>query len=690
MIFQIADTFTAALAKLDNASQKAAKICAIDLQMDPSGHGKQFHKIDKSKDKNFWSVRASRDIRLIVHKVKDRFTLCYVDHHDDAYDWAVRRVFEIHPKTRALQIVEVIERVKEIDVQPVTEASTPEPIRLPNPLAAVSSDELLSYGVPLQWVDALKAAGEERLLDLAVHLPSEASEAVLALAIGETPIVPLPPIETETTAHPDEQRRFRIIEDREELEQALDYPWDKWSVFLHPTQREFVERNFNGPARVAGSAGTGKTVVAVHRAMALSKEEGSKVLLTTFSQPLASSLAHKIGILNGDEKTLVPNIHVTAIKESASDLYELMSGHKPFFATEEYIKSLLRENGVNEDQTFLWSEWNTVIDAWQIKSETSYLDVARIGRRSRIGSARRSELWPIFQAVRNAVKVSGRRTKAMLFEEVSNYYAERTAKPYTNIIVDEAQDLDVADLKFLAAIAPKTGNALFFAGDLGQRIFKLPFSWKSLGVDVRGRSATLKVNYRTSHQVRASADKLLPDAIRDMDGLEEDRRGTVSVFNGPIPEIHVLEDQSAEHSCVEQWLKKLIQDETPLSEIGIFVRTMDELHRIRAVASRLNLPVQTLNESLTLKKNAIAIGTMHLAKGLEFRCVAVMACDDNLLPLESRVESIVSEEGLDEVYVTERHLLYVACTRAREKLLVTGVKPESDFLADLSFEFSID
>lgn len=169
-----------------------------------------------------------------------------------------------------------------------------------------------------------------------------------------------------------------------------------------------------------------------------------------------------------------------------------------------------------------------------------------------------------------------------------------------------------------------------------------------------------------------------------MDGLEEDRRGTVSVFNGPIPNIHVLDSQSEENTRVATWIKELLDEEVPLSEIGIFVRTIDVLPRVRSVATSLNLPVQTLNESLTLKKNAIAIGTMHLAKGLEFRCVAVMACDDDLLPLESRVESIVSEEDLDEVYATERHLLYVACTRARERLLVTGVQPESDFLADLN------
>ncbi len=690
MKFFIADTFTSALTKLDNASQKAAKMCAFDLQMDPSGHGKQFHKIDKSKDKNFWSVRASRDIRLVIHKLKERFTLCYVDHHDAAYDWAERRVFEVHPKTRALQIVEVIERVEEISIPstPVTpEIEEPSVPKLPvGPVLTVGADTLLSYGVPPQWIDALLAAGEERLLDLAIHLPAEASEAVLALAIGEEPSLALVEsgIEPDGT-HPDEQRRFRIIEDTDALEQALDYPWDKWSVFLHPSQRDFVERDFNGPARVAGSAGTGKTVVAVHRAVSLSKEVNSRVLLTTFSQPLASALGLKVGILSGDEETLVPNIHVAAIAEAASDLYELISGHKPFLASEEQIRKLLENHGEDEDQMFLWSEWSAVIDAWQIDSEDSYLDVARIGRRSRITSSRRSSLWPVFEAVRNAIKTSGRHTKAMLFSEVSKYYQDRDTKPYSHIIVDEAQDLDVADLKFLSAIAPDTGNALFFAGDLGQRIFKLPFSWKSLGVDVRGRSSTLKVNYRTSHQVRTAADKLLPDAMRDMDGLEEDRRGTVSVFNGPLPEVHILDTQADELACVQQWLKSLIETETPLSEIGIFVRTMDTLTRVRALAQSLKLPVQTLNESLVLKQNAMAIGTMHLAKGLEFKAVAVMACDDHLLPLESRVEGVFSEEDLDEVYATERHLLYVACTRAREKLIVTGVKPESDFLADLKY-----
>ncbi len=689
MQFFIANTFLTALGKLDNISQKSAKTCAFELQMDPTGKGKQVHRIDKAKEKNFWSVRAGRDIRLIIHKTGDRTTLCYVGHHDDAYAWAERRVFERHPVTGALQIVEMVERVAEAPVQATTlELLThiPQTMRPPTSVLNVGPAELMSYGVPKQWVDALLRAGEERLLELAAHLPDEASEAVLALAVGEKPIrgkeyrgAQIP----DSFVHPDEQRRFRVIEGKEELEQALDYPRDQWSVFLHPSQREFVDRDFQGPARIAGSAGTGKTVVALHRAHRLSKEPGTKILLTTFSRPLASALSRKVGILDGNEDTLAPNIHVASFVDAASDLYELMSGHKPYLVNDARIKALLLKHGPDEDQTFLWSEWQSVIDAWQVASEEDYLDIARIGRRSRVPRGQRARMWPVFAAVRQAIISSDKLTEPMLFGLVEASYLDKPEKPYTHTIVDEAQDLDVAELKFLAAITPDTDNALFFAGDLGQRIFKLPFSWKSLGVDVRGRSATLKVNYRTSHQVRMVADKLLPEVIRDMDGLEEDRGGTISVFNGPAPDIRTFESQEAEIKMVASWIQTAINDETPLSEIGIFVRSEAALTRARAVADMLGVHAQTLNEKLAIKEKVLPIGTMQLAKGLEFRSVVVMACDDDQLPLQSRIESIVTEEDLDEVYTTERHLLYVACTRARENLLVTGVKPESDFLADL-------
>ena len=271
-----------------------------------------------------------------------------------------------------------------------------------------------------------------------------------------------------------------------------------------------------------------------------------------------------------------------------------------------------------------------------------------------------------------------------IFGKVTAHYANRKQKPFTHIIVDEAQDLGVPELRMLAAIAGRNVDSLFFAGDLGQRIFKEPFSWKALGVDIRGRSHALKVNYRTSHQIRQTVDRLLPLVVRDVDGNEEDRRGTVSIFNGPDPLVRIFADSDQEIEGLALWVYESIKDGVEPEEIGIFVRNTNKLSRARAVVKQATQTPLELSDRVEDSKGRISIGTMHLAKGLEFKAVAVMACDDVVLPLQARIESIADETELDEVYETERHLFYVACTRARDRLLVSGVEPASEFLADLS------
>jgi mRNA-degrading endonuclease RelE of RelBE toxin-antitoxin system len=193
MEFRIADTFTDSLARLTGEEQKAVKTTAFDLQLNPANPGMSFHKLDKAKDKNFWSVRVNSDIRLIVHRSAGSLLLCYVDRHDKAYDWAERRKLETHPKTGAAQFVEIRETVKEI-VVPVyvqTEATiAPKPAAEQKPIfAGMLDDELLGYGVPVEWLNDVKKATEDTLLALADHLPAEAAEALLELATGGKPRV---------------------------------------------------------------------------------------------------------------------------------------------------------------------------------------------------------------------------------------------------------------------------------------------------------------------------------------------------------------------------------------------------------------------------------------------------------------------------------------------------------------------
>src|ERR1022692_372682 len=518
MEFRIADTFTGSLTKLTGDEQKAVKTAAFDLQLNPAQPSLQFHKLDKAKDRRFWSVRVNSDVRLIVHRTDASLLLCYVAHHDGAYHWAERRKLETHPKTGAAQLVEIRETVQEIRVPRYVEAAQPSP---PKPLlfAGVSEDRLLGHGVPAEWLAGVRNANEDTLLELADHLPSEAAEALLDLATGVMPQAARPVVAgSDPFAHPDAQRRFRAMANVEELERALDYPWDKWTVFLHPAQRTLVERDYSGPARVAGSAGTGKTIVALHRAVFLTRANpDARVLLTTFSDTLANALRTKLRALIGNEPRLGERLEVHSMNAIGRRLFELNFGGARV-ASDQIGREVLGEaaiavEGHKFSARFLLTEWEHVVDAWQLETWESYRDVVRLGRKTRL-------------------------------TEQSN-----------------------------AGILPH--------------------------------------------------------------------------------------------------------------EFGLFVRSAGQLGRAQAAIKESGLAFKILDEHVETTSGYVSISTMHLAKGLEFRAVVVMACDDEIIPLQERIETVGDDAELQEGYDTERHLLYVACTRARDHLLVTSVKPVSEFLDDL-------
>lgn len=541
MDFRIADTFTDSLARLTGDEQKAVKTTAFDLQIDPANPGMQFHKLDKAKDRNFWSVRVSGDLRLIVHRTKTSLLLCYVDHHDAAYRWAERRKLETHPKTGAAQLVELRETVREIVVEQYLQATRPAAPKRAL-FAKLSDEELLGFGVPTEWLADVKQADEDRLLLLADHLPREAAEALLNLATGVAPR--------------------------------------------------------SAPQAVAGA-----------------------------------------------------------------DPFEHPDAHR--FSTR-----------------FLWSEWIDVVDAWQLENWEAYRTVARLGRKTRLAEPQRRMLWDIFERVRAALDDRRLVTPAAVFTLATKYPGENDPHRYDNVVVDEAQDLSVPQLRFLAALASAGPNSLFFAADLGQRIFQPPFSWKSLGVDIRGRSQTLRINYRTSHQIRRKADRLRPSELADLDSNAEERRGTVSVFNGPEPAIEIFATQHEEEIAVSEWLAARRREGLPPDEIAVFVRSDAQLPRARRAAAAGGFAVHELQENIELQADSISIATLHLAKGLEFKAVVVMACDDEIIPLQERIDGVGDEADLEDVFDAERHLLYVGCTRARDHLLLTSAEPASEFLDD--------
>jgi len=690
------------MVRLTRDEQRLVKTTVFDLQINPANPGHQLHKLDRAKDPNFWSVRVGSDIRLIVHRTASSMLICYVDHHDDAYRWAERRKLETHPKTGAAQIVEVREIVREIEVpryvQPAAPTSIPDSVAKAQPsspakpkqpalFAAISDDDLLNFGVPPEWLVEAKTVDVDGLFELAEHLPAEAAEALLELAVGGKPKpVALAPTDQSPFEHPDALRRFRTVANIEELTEALDYPWEKWAIFLHPGQRELVERKANGPVRVSGSAGTGKTVVALHRAVHLAKTNpDAKVLLTTFSPLLANQLQIKVRRLLASDPRIGERLEVSDLNEMGRRLFT-SGGRQVDIVGPETLRDLLASAssavGSKFSLRFLETEWIEVVDAWQLSSWEEYRDVRRLGRKTRLPEAQRVTLWQIFESVQGQLAAQNLTTYARIFTDLAETTKARGRAAFDFVVVDEAQDISVPQLRFLAAIGATRPDALFFAGDLGQRIFQCPFSWLALGVDIRGRSRTLKVNYRTSHQIRTQADRLLGQRFSDVDGNEEDRKGTVSVFNGLHPTLHVSDSVADEVQFVAEWLGKLPSVQP--HEICLIVRSDAQLDRCQQVAQRLSLPFRLLSGTMAPAPGHLSICTMHFAKGLEFRAVVVMAVDDDVIPLEERIEAVADDADLEEVYNTERHLLYVACTRARDVLAVTSSGSPSEFLEDLA------
>ncbi len=595
MEFRIADTFTDSLARLTGDEQKAVKTAAFDLQLNPAHPSLQFHRLDKPRDARFWSIRVNLDVRMIVHRTPGSLLLCYVGHHDQAYDWAERRKLETHPKTGAAQLVEIRETVQEIVIPKYVEAARPKPALF----AHVSESELLGYGVPQEWLADVRAADEDSLLVVADHLPAEAAEALLDLATGTKPQIAAPVAAgVDPFRHPDAQRRFRTLNNPEELERALEAPWEKWIVFLHPAQRQLVERDFGGPARVSGSAGTGKTIVAMHRAAFLARKDETKpVLLTTFSPTLASALLGKLRLLGGTERVLVEPLESVARR-----LYTERFG-APRLVSGEEMSSLLRECALKVDlgrmtPSLVRSEWEQVIDPWQLTTWEAYRDVSRLGRKTRLPEKSRAALWKVFEPVRAEAR-DARLVDAggVILQNCPGDRRVRRAAVFGNC-GGRSAGCQHSPTALTGSFGRQRTQQSVLRGRLGAANFSAAVFVERIGIEIRGRSTTLKINYRTSHQIRRQADRLLGPEVSDVDGNTEERKGTISVFNGPAPEVHVAKTVEAERAALADWLGSRIASGLRPEEIAIFVRSEKEVPRAEGAVRSAKLASKLLDEDM--------------------------------------------------------------------------------------------
>ncbi|MFN9546684.1 MAG: 3'-5' exonuclease [Cyanobacteriota bacterium] len=400
-------------------------------------------------------------------------------------------------------------------------------------------------------------------------------------------------------------------------------------------------------------------------------------------------LRDKLHRLVQGEPHLLERLDVLAMQELGERMHTAQLG-KDQRITADDLRALIQRHAPAQisrvyGQAFVVEEFIEIVDAFGLRDWDSYRDVRRLGRKSRLNEAKRRLLWEGFKAVLKELEHSGQITPHQPFHRSAEQLHRSGARPDQHIVVDECQDITAAQLRLLAALAGTGPDALFFAGDLGQRIFQQPFSWTQYGVDIRGRSRTLRINYRTSHQIRSQADQLLDPESRDVDGNVQDRRGAIPVFNGPEPDIRECEDSDSETEQVAAWIKQHRSEGLTPREFGIFVRSSEaEIPRAEAALQLAELPCERLEPSAIRLGSKATLSTMHLAKDLELRAVIVMACDEDVIPNAERIKAITDDSDLDEVVATERHLLYVACTRARDHLLITSGANGSELVEDMN------
>src|SRR5262245_20734366 len=570
----IADDFLDAYARIPRSEQKRVREFTEKFKKDPTSTSINYEKIHDVKDPKVRTVRIGQKYRtIILHPDEgDVYVLVWVDNHDEAMTWAAGRVFDINPYSGSLQVINVVEAEK---------ASPPKPGKKAKGLFDDFDDDLLlSFAVPESLLPSVRAVTNKVVFQsLVPHLPSEAAEALTWLAedipVDEVRemIAAQPKKQVDTNdlekalEHPDSRRRFVTVNSEEVLASMLDAPLEKWRIFLHPTQERLVTKNFNGPARVLGGPGTGKTVVAMHRARHLAKtlcsDADDRILFTTYTGNLAQNVEQNLANLCGEEaqRIEVVHLHAWAVRFMRQRGVEFSVG-----SAEEidqcWQEASLKTEELEFDIGFLKQEWEQVVQANGVEKRDDYLKAWRIGRASAIGRPQRDRIWSVFDAYAQGLRDRGKPEWLSVIRQTRRYLEKEKARlPYRAVIVDEAPDFHIEEWKLIRAIAPEGPNDLFLVGDAHQRIYGHKISLRNCGINIQGRSSALRINYRTTEQIRAWAMSMLQGIeVDDLDGERRNEKGYKSLLSGPAPEVHSLSSKKEEMAFLGKMIKGLLKD----------------------------------------------------------------------------------------------------------------------------------
>ena len=683
----VAKTFFDSKAELPVSEARRIDTFIQKMIANPANPGIGFERVRDGADANMWSARVTQDLRAIIHHDGNRYTLLHVNHHNAAYDWAKRRRIRPHPTTGAIQIVVLPEVIDE--VRPPTAPVPTEHYDANLNFGRFTREYLLRLGVPEEWVPIVQQVRtEEDFWPVHAKLPEEPAELLYALALGEE-VTPPKRITAEAgvQANPDNLRRLHVVSDSEELQALLTQPFEAWRLYLHPSQRYLAEGDFNGPVKVTGSAGTGKTVVAMHRARHLSRH-GKRVLLTTFSKRLSQDILKRVrDLCSPDEQNriTVSTVHKQALS-LVGRIWPRVQGCNSDL-TKRTLEESLPHDLMGFSKKFLNEEWQYVVDQQGLTSFEEYAEAPRVGRGTPLGAGDRERVWSLFAPALQELLHAGVLPWSIVCRHVREAIeAGRIESPFDAVVIDEVQDLNVQEIRFLAALAKQGPDSLMLIGDAGQRIYPGGFSLRSLGIETRGRSKTLNVNYRTTREIEKAASHLRGKAI---DNLEEGEETTPiqNLLSGDAPILKGFRRYEEEREFVGGEVAKLIDSGTPRSEIAIFARVKKLRYHFEQELLRRNIPfVMPDNPRQEGTGNDVFVSTMHNAKGLEFRHVFVVGCQQSQVPANFALFMAGDSVEKAAALRREKNLLYVSMTRARDQLYITWTGTPSEFLRGLITE----
>ncbi|MCX2779241.1 UvrD-helicase domain-containing protein [Microbulbifer thermotolerans] len=688
------------LLKLTPNEQSQANKSVMLFQQNPQHSSLHYEKLTAFKDSKLRSIRANQDVRIILAAVEKEnlYLVLYVDHHEPAYDWAARRKVEINPNTGSLQVFTVEERVESALGTPVVQ-------EVPGLFDAVRDRQLLQLGVPkdaLPLVRNMKTEADLEAARVAERIPPDAYDGLFMLMAGASfdeayqEVVPAalervdPEDYTAALARPESRAVFTVADNEQALQEVFSQSIEKWRVFLHPAQRRLAEGDKNGPVRVLGGAGTGKTVVAMHRAKWLANNfarEGEKILFTTFTRNLAADIQHNLSkICSADALSRIEVINLDAwvinfLKRRGYDYGPLMDAPEERRLWEQAYSE--KPADIDLSLAFFQEEWARVIQPQSVASLEGYIKASRIGRGTRLNRKQRVDIWPVFERYRYLLTSNRLKETDDIYRD-ARVLLENNPELRPNlyaVIVDEAQDMGTQAFKLIRALVPEGPNDLFIVGDGHQRIYgKNKVVLGQCGINIRGRSARLKVNYRTTDETRKHAVSILEGVeVDDLDGGVDNQNYYHSLLHGPAPDVCCFDSMAGQAEAILSVVK---ENEWAPEACCVIARTRREVEALKtALESRGRLCHLLDGRSSVTPDGALNLATMHRVKGLEFDAVFVASANKGLLPLSYVVDAAADAVTRRQRETEERALVYVSLTRARKRAFIYGYGSLSPWFA---------